>query len=191
MQQLRFHVVALGVLACALSVRAAGSQDVEGKESFTAFAVAANNLGTGAGTVLIDVNRWSPEAERSRLVDTLVEKGQDALLDELRDNPSAGTIRTPDSLAYDLRYAQQTPAEDGGRKILLVTDRPISFWEAVQRPRSIDYPFTVIQMEFDGDGNGSGTISYATRISAAGKYIVLEDFATSPIRLTEIQVRRP
>jgi len=191
MQQARVFMAVMLAVAASLSSAATGpSQEGGEKESFTALAIAANNLGSGAGTVLMEVTRWSPEAERTRLVDILREKGQDPLLEELRDNPPVGTIRTPDSLAYDLRYAQQTLTQDGGREILLMTDRPIGFWEARDRPRSFDYPFTVIRMQMDGDGRGTGTITYATRISATGKYIILEDFATSPIRLTEIKAEK-
>ena len=49
---------------------------------------------------------------------------------------------------------------------MLATDRPIGFWEAVRQPRTIQYPFTVIQMEIDRDGIGKGTLSYATKIIA-------------------------
>ena len=135
-------------------------------ENFTATAIVNNNLGSGAGTVLIRVTRWSTEKELTQLIDTLVKKGPESLLDELQDMRSVGTIRTPDSLAYDLRYAHQRPGADGGRQIVLATDRPIGFWEAVRQPRTIQYPFTVIQMEIDRDGIGKGTLSYATKIIA-------------------------
>jgi hypothetical protein len=156
-------------------------------EEFTAVAVAANNLVTGAGTVLISVDRWSTEAERARLVGTLREKGPSALLDALQDTRPVGRIRTPDSLGYDLRYAQQTRGEDGGRRIVIATDRPIGFWEAWDRPRSLDYPFTVIQMHIDRNGRGTGTMSIATKIRAYDSVIELEDFATSPVMLTDIR----
>jgi hypothetical protein len=118
----------------------------------------------------------------------LQEKGPAELLKQLQKMKPVGRIRTPDSIGYDLRYAQQTPSEDGGRTIVIATDRPIGFWEATQRPRSIDYPFTVIQMKLDRDGNGSGTLSYATRIVARGNNVIeLEDFATQPIMLNNIK----
>ncbi len=161
------------------------------KEAFTAIAIINNELGTGAGTVLIDISRWSTEAERSRLVNTLVKQGPRALLDELADARPVGSIRTPDSLAYDLRYAHQTPGEDGGRRIVLATDRPIGFWEARNQPRTIDYPFTVIQMQIGRDGKGTGTMSLATKIRAAGSVIELENFGTSPVMLTRIEPRNP
>ena len=155
-------------------------------EDFTAIAIVNNNLRSGAGTVLIHISRWSTDMERTRLIETLQKRGSDQLLDELQDMKSVGTIRTPDSLAYDLRYAHQQPGEDGGRQIVLATDRPIGFWEAVHRPRTIQYPFTVIQMQIGRDGKGKGTLSIATKIVAHKNVVELENFATQPVMLTEI-----
>jgi hypothetical protein len=158
-------------------------------ERFTANAVSTSpQYGTGQQIVEITVDRWSPNSERERLVTALQSKGSDELLKQLQKNRPVGRIRTPDSLGYDLRYAQQTQLPDGGRMIVIATDRPIGFWEATRRPRSIDYPFTVIQMKLDREGNGSGTMSYATRIVARKDNVIeLEDFATQPIMLNNIR----
>ena len=160
------------------------------KEQFTAVAIANNNLGSGAGTVLISVDRWSTSAEREKLVSTLVKTGPRALLDALQDMRPVGRIRTPDSLGYDLHYAFQTPGEDGGRRIVIATDRPIGFWEAYNQPRTVDYPFTIIQMEIGPDGRGKGTLSAFTKVLASGNNIYLENFASAPIMLTEIKARK-
>ncbi len=167
----------------------AGGQTAGEPEEFTAVAVVNNNLGSGAGTVIMQVTRWSTDAERARLVNVLMQDGPMALLEQLQDTPSTGRIRTPDSLGYDLRFAQQTPGEDGGRRIVLGTDRPIGFWEATNRPRTIDYPFTVIQMNIGRDGRGTGTLSYFTKILAHDNMIELENFATAPVLLTDIKAR--
>ena len=181
----------LVAVAAMLFVTAGGTAQTSGQpEEFTAVAVANNNLGSGAGTVLITVSRWSTEAERARLANVLLQKGPNALLEALRDNPPTGRIRTPDSLGYDLRFAQQTPGEDGGRRIVLATDRPIGFWEATRRPRTIDYPFTVVQMQIGRDGRGKGTLSYFTKILAHDNMIELENFASAPIMLTQITARK-
>ena len=158
-------------------------------ERFTANAVSTSpQYGTGQQIVEMTVDRWSPNAERQRLVTALQTKGPDELLKQLQKNRPVGRIRTPDSLGYDLRYAQQTPLPEGGRMIVIATDRPIGFWEATQRPRSIDYPFTVIQMKLDREGNGTGTLSYAARITAHENNVIeLEDFATQPIMLNNIK----
>jgi hypothetical protein len=163
------------------------SQTLGQKERFTAVAIVNNNLGSGAGVVQIDITRWSAQSERTELLNVLKKSGAEKLLDALQDMRPVGTIKTPDSLAYDLRYANQTSLPEGGRRIVLATDRPIGFWEATRRPRTIDYPFTVIQMEIDRNGEGKGTLSYATKIIPQGDTIVLENFATQPIMLTQIK----
>jgi hypothetical protein len=182
-------VCACAGLLSAVAPRVAG-QTIGEPEEFTAIAIVNNNLASGAGTVVIRINRWSTEAERTRLIETLQKKGPEKLLDELQDMRSVGTIRTPDSLAYDLRYANQRPGEDGGRQIVLATDRPIGFWEAVRQPRTIQYPFTVIQMQMGREGKGKGTLSYATKIIARGDTVELENFATQPVMLTEVRSKR-
>jgi hypothetical protein len=178
----------IGLLSGASSRTSA--QTLGEPEDFTATAIVNNNLASGAGTVLIHISRWSTEMERARLIQTLQQKGPEKLLDELQDMKSVGTIRTPDSLAYDLRYAHARPGEDGGRQIVLATDRPIGFWEAVHQPRTIQYPFTVIQMQIGADGKGKGTLSYATKIVAHNNVVELENFATQPVMLTEITSKK-
>jgi hypothetical protein len=160
------------------------------KEEFTAVAIANNTVQSGAGTVLMSVDRWSTAAERDRLVETLLNKGPRALLDALQDTRPVGRIRTPDSIGYDLHYAFQTPGEDGGRRIVIATDRPIGFWEAYDQPRTIDYPFTIVQMQIGADGRGTGTLSEFTKVIAYENNIFLENFANAPVMLTEIKSKK-
>ena len=190
-----FKLSILGIsmgLAAVLSASEPGdySQTMGQKEEFNAVAIVNNEFGAGAGRVIMRVDRWSSEAERGMLIRTLMKDGPNALLDVLQDMKSVGTIRTPDSLGYDLRYAHQEPGEDGGRRIVLATDRPISFWEARNQPRTIDYPFTVIEMQIGRDGEGKGTMSVATKIIARGNTIELENFATAPVMLTKIEGKK-
>jgi hypothetical protein len=159
-------------------------------ERFTAVAV---NMGTPGRTwvdrVEIVVQRWSTTAERDRLLNTLFEKGPDELLDTLTDLPRVGYFRTPNSIGYDLHYAQRTPLPDGGERIVLATDRYIAFWEAANRPRSIDYPFTVIELHINADGVGEGKMSLATRIigDRENRLIVLENYANQPVLLNDVR----
>ena len=177
-------VAALVASVCSLTA----AQTLGQPERVTANAVSLSpQYGTGQQTVEITVDRWSTASDRERLVTALQQKGPDELLKQLQKMRPVGRIRTPDSLGYDLRYAQQMPLPDGGRSIVIATDRPIGFWEATTRPRTFDYPFTVIQMNLGPDGMGSGTMSYATKIIAKDNMIELEDFATKPIMLNNIR----
>lgn len=177
----------LGVLLSGPGVIAQTSGE---KEEFSAAAMVSDNLGSGAGRVIMRVTRWSTEAERGQLTQALMKGGNDTLLQALRKEKSVGTIRTPDSIGYDLRYAHQEPGDEGSRNVVIATDRPISFWEARNQPRTIDYPFTVIQMNIDKNGEGKGTMSYATKITARGNTIELENFTTSPVMLTDIKATK-
>lgn len=58
------------------------------------------------------------------------------MLETLRDLRRVGYIRTPATLGWDLHYAQAVSGEERGRRIMIATDRPIDFWEAVNRPRT-------------------------------------------------------
>jgi hypothetical protein len=170
---------------------AAGQAGNVGPEHFTAFAVDMSNAaraGRNSTTVDIVVNRWSSDADRDRLVNILKEKGQNALLDALRDLPVVGYINTPGSLRYDLHFARQRPLPEGGRMVTLATDRYITGWEAINRPRSIDYPFTLIQLQLDKNDQGVGKLSIATKVTATdANTIELENFTSEPVRLTEVK----
>jgi hypothetical protein len=134
------------------------------------------------------VTRWSTDAERQRLLSVLVDKGQDKLLRALQDIPRVGTMKTPDTLSYDLHYARLTRDGDEDR-VVLVTDRPISMWEQADFNRTLQYPFTVIEMRLDPSGKGEGKITVATKIIADPKtgQITLENYSSQPIRLSNVR----
>lgn len=72
---------------------------------------------------------------------------------------------------------------------MIATDRYISFWEARNQPRSIDYPFTVIEIHMKADGTGEGKMSIATKVTTDKKRgtIILENYGTQPVRLNEVR----
>src|SRR5207244_1272768 len=129
------------------------------------------------------------EAERNKLMTTLLERGPDKLLDVLQSTKRVGYIKTPNSIGYDLHYAHKTTLPEGGERIVIATDRYISFWEARNQPRSIDYPFTVIEMHINRDGEGEGKMSIATKIEVdqESKSIVLENYGTQPVLLEHVR----
>ncbi len=161
----------------------AAAQTNGSPERFTAMAV--NMSRGGAGTVEIVVNRWSTEAERSKLMSTLMNQGDDKLLSVLQDMPRVGYFRTPNSLGYDIHYAHRETMPEGGERVVLATDRRIGFWEAANQPRSIDYPFTIIELRLNKDGEGEGKMSLATKIMADKNTntVVLENYDTQPVLL--------
>lgn len=177
--------VALSTLAVAQSSGA--------PERFTAFAINTSDVGrTGAQTIDITIDRWTSDQQRDKLLNILLDKGPDELLSALQDAPVVGHIRNPSSLGYDLHYARRSPLPEGGERVVIATDRPIGFWEATNQPRSIDYPFTVVELHLNKDGEGDGKMSIAMKITGnrENKLIVLEDYANQPITLTQVRRER-
>jgi hypothetical protein len=194
----------LGAVALSATARA-GAQAASALPlplRLTAFAVNMSNIGPGAaGIVEIRITQWSTEAERKRVVETMVEKGQDALLKLLQDLPAKGRFRLPNKpgpdrdqlrLGWDIRYAWHTPVADGGYRIVVGMDRYMSFQEVRNQPRTVDYPFTLIEIRLNKDGEGEGKLAYATRITFDKKKnaVELENYSSEPVRLTTVKIEK-
>ena len=157
----------------------------------SAVAVNMSNVGRGGANVVdIEIDRWSTEAERDDLIAAFNAKGPDALLSKLQGTKRVGYMRLPNTLGYDLHYARKHPGEDGGEQIVIATDRRVGFWEARNQPRTIDYPFTLIDIRLTSAGEGEGKMSVATKISYNKKKhaVELENYASEPVRLTTVKV---
>jgi hypothetical protein len=200
--------VALGVFATvgalATFMASPSAQDTTAEE-FTAFAINMNRRPTSgpaanrpsSAQLRFRIERWSTAEERDSLTAILkevqdVNRMNDTLLRALQRLPRVGWIRETTSLSWDLHYAQQTPLPDGGRRILIATDRRIGFWEATNRPRSIDYPFTILEMRLDKDNRGEGKLLADTRLlfDTNSNTLTLENYDISPVRLNRIQRAR-
>lgn len=180
------------VVAALIATAATAWPAPPGREVFTAFAVdiGGSSRRSSASHVKITIDRWSTDDEQRKLVSVFKESGPDALLKELQKMKPLGRISTPDSLGYDLRYAAQSPLPTGGRRIIIATDRPLSYWESVNRPRSADYPFTFIEMRIDANGKGQGKMTVATKVDAFGDTIELENYDLTPVQLSNIQASK-
>ncbi len=169
--------------------------------SISGRAMNLSNTATGSNTnIQIDINNWSDASTRDHLINTFLEKKQDGLLSELRKLPEIGRWRFPGYMGPDreniyrlgtpVRYAMNHPQPDGSRAIVVMTDRIITFQEQRDQPRSIDYPFTMIQMQFPKSGDGEGRMAWFTQISfdKNKKQIVLENYSSEPLHLTFLKL---
>ena len=185
MKTLLKSVIATAALAALLSTPTAAQNP---QEKFTGFAI---NLNGRTGTQVVDftIERWSTDAEREKLLSIIVGKKDPTqpLLDALQDMKKVGYIKTQTTLAWDLRYAREFKGEDGGRRIVLATDRPIAFAEARNQTRTMDYPFTIIEIHLNNENKGEGRILAGTKIFVdKNKNIVLENYGQQPTRFNEI-----
>lgn len=178
---------ATSVACLALATVVVRTQTLGTPERFTAAAINTNRA--AAGNIDIQVDRWSSDAERDKLINALEMKGADHLLDVLQDLPVKGNFRAPGQLGWDIRYARHDATDDGGERVLLATDRPIGFLESANQPRSINYPFTIIELQLNRAGEGEGRMSLATKVIFDKKKnrITLENFELQPVLLTQVK----
>jgi hypothetical protein len=159
-----------------------------------AFAVNLNSPARArTGTLDITIERWSTPAEAAKLRDILAEKGADALLEALQKiKPRAGVIQRTGQLGWDIHFAQQVVASNGSRRIVIATDRPMSFWEAANQPRSADYAFTLAEIRLGPDGKGEGKLVPAAKIDydKESNTLEIENYNTEPTRLTQVEIEK-
>src|SRR5437763_9888925 len=186
----RISTAAAGAAAAAALMAVAHAQTMGTPERYVANAVDMNR--GGANTIEIAVDRWSTDAQRDKLMSVMMAKGPEKLLDVLQDMPRMGYFRAPGNLGWDIHFARKVPLPDGGERVVLVTDRRIGFWEASRQPRSIDYPFTVIELRLNRDGEGEGKLSLATKIipDKEGNIVTLENYDLQPVLLTHVKRER-
>jgi hypothetical protein len=142
--------------------------------------------------------RWAPSTSSSSAsrpsrnvsgFTALDDGGNDGLLRAFQDAPSIGKVGPTGRVGFDIRYAHEMKGEDGGRQVVIASDRRMSFLEVATRPRTVDYPFTVVQLQLGNDGKGEGKASFLTRIEVNKEQqaIVLENFASQPVDLMAVR----
>jgi hypothetical protein len=197
------HGLVPAAAAVALALALPGASQNKAIEEFTAAAFNTNTRPTSpqpgrpsAAQLVIRIERWSTDAERDALLAIVKQQESNVatmnqeLLRALQRLPTVGSIREPTTLAWDLRFARQASLDEGGRRIVLATDRPMPFWEVRDRPRSFDYPFTVIEMRLDKENRGEGKLLADTRIFIDPRNdLVLEHYDLQPVRLNQIRPR--
>jgi hypothetical protein len=158
-----------------------------GREQLSGNLVNLNNGGTAP--VLIHIDHYSSDAEVARLKGVLAGKGPDALRDELWDL-EAGYIRIGGGLGYPVAVARSKPDGKGGRLVRLMLDRPIAFRELANNTRSVDYPFTYLELNLDQAGDGEGKMIVAAKVTLTGENSVeIESLGTQPVRILQVRPR--
>ena len=181
-------VMAVTLIAAVVAPAVISAQDTE-EERFRAIAVVMGNVATGRNSNIdIVISRWTTPEEREGLLEILMQGDQDAFRQALTKQEMTGWMRLPNTLRQEFRYAWvRTQKEDGGREIIIATDRIIPFVEAWNRPRSFDYDISIIEMELDANNEGSGIAAVGVKFKVEGNNLTIENFGTQPVNLNRIR----
>jgi hypothetical protein len=143
---------------------------------------------TGTAPVVIHIDHYSSDAEVQRLAGVLQQKGPSALRDALWDQ-EVGYIRVGGGLGYPIAAARSRPGNNGGRIVRLMIDRPISQAEVINNTRTVDYPFSFIEIQLDASGKGQGQFYQAARVSMTGDTLNVENYNPQPLKLLAVKAR--
>ena len=152
---------------------------------------AVGQAGVAAGKTFgltVFITRWTTDQELQPYITTLRESGPNALVKALNKTKDVGRLSPTGFVGSGFRIARFRPTPGGGLHIVMLTDRPISFGEAYNSTRSKDYPFGIVVLNVDKDGNGTGTLAPICKIKFNKKgELEIEHFGQKPLRLTNVR----
>lgn len=177
----------VALCAAPMTLQARGQQQTA-PESFTANLQATGAMGgAAAATIMIDIKRYSPDAERNAVENALKTGGFASFVTALRKAPVVGTVSFGDK-SWDIRWAREQKAAKG-RTITLVTDKPIFFvgaGSADAKPRE-GFDVALIQLQVTDSGLGGGTMAAAAKVKPDGQGgVQVDDYADKPIKIVTV-----
>jgi hypothetical protein len=173
------------LLAAAL---AAVPQTPPAPEAFDIVAsVAAKTGAAGAVTIpmIVQIDRYTPEHELTKMTDGLKYNGYPGFLKALREAPAVGSIEAAGE-KFQIRWVRSVPSATG-RTISIVTDTPVFFVGAGKKgaKSTAGYECAVMQLMLDKAGKGTGTMAAAARVKPGGETGVrIDNYAETPMKLT-------
>ena len=165
------------------------SQGRPGKEVYRGTIVYIGGPSTFTDFFTLTIDSYTPDAEVRRLTEILGREGQDDFWKTVTKE-KRGSIQIGSRLARDINAVWVTNTDEG-RKISALAERWLGFGELRRGSRSLDYPFTYIELFVQQDGDVEGTLFPAARLrSKRDNTIEVENFGIYPARLTNIKKKR-
>jgi hypothetical protein len=156
----------------------------------TAFSQSGGTAGKSFG-LTIYVTGWTTDEQLKEGISTLKSKGQDALVSYIDKSQEVGRISPTGSVGTELRFARVRHSADGGLHILLATNRNMSFLELRNDGRSTDYPFTVLSLDIDKNGKGTGKLAAVVKVKFNKKgQLEVENYGEKPFRLANVYLQK-
>src|SRR5262249_4462520 len=158
---MRVHVLGPAVLlTVAIATLPVLAQQRGAPETFTANLQASGKTGgAAAATIKIDIQRYTPESDRTSVETALKQGAYPAFLTALRKAAEVGSVSFGEK-KWAIRWAREQ-ANGKGRTIVLVTDQPVFFvggGSVDAKPRE-GYEVAVIQLMVDDVGLGNGSMA--------------------------------
>jgi hypothetical protein len=134
---------------------------------------------------ILAVDRYASQSDVQRLTGILADRGAYSLRDELWKR-TAGYLSVGGGLGRPIAavFSQDTPT---GRTIHVLMNRPLLAFETQYYTRSSKYPFTVVELNLDKNGQGSGRLIGAAKLQMHGDTLEIESLGIQPIHLLAVR----
>jgi len=136
--------------------------------------------------VRLHADTYTDDETVVRLANVLADKGQDALVEAMKELEPAGWIAIGSNTRLDVRVIRSLGTGDA-RVIRFITDRPIQFAEMWNATRSRNYKFGFVELTLDADGEGEGTIIPAAEIAIEDGRVVITSLGIQPFRILQVR----
>jgi hypothetical protein len=134
-----------------------------------AFTATTANMTPSGLNLHLQIIEWQEAEARSEVVATLA-AGPDAAT-PLAKLPTVGYVWPHGSpVGYSVKYAHRIPQPDGSEHVTLVTDKRLGSydfkgWSVASPAVGSGTPYSVIKLDLNGSGVGTGTISLVGEVA--------------------------
>jgi hypothetical protein len=157
-------------------------------------ATAIGQAGPAAGRsfgLTIYITGWTPDQQVIDNLTVLKQKGQDALISAMEKTDDVGRVSPTGGVGTGLRFARFRKTSNGGLHIVLATNRPITFAELYNDTRSTDYPFSILVLDLDATGKGSGKFAPLCKVKFNKQnQLEVENYGIKPFRLSNVYLQK-
>jgi len=178
-------LVFLCVLCCtALFATVPSRSEPSGTERINGTVVAiSGRFGGRSRPFSLIINRYTAPNQLRELNEALGRSGQDELL-KVMSKMDAGRVQIGTGVGVPANAVIVDPWGDGGRRITVLYERWLQFFELRYGTRSQDYPIGYAEIFLDRNGKGEGRLIPAARVRLKGENTwEVEDYGTFPARL--------
>jgi hypothetical protein len=137
----------------------------------------------------IGIEEYTPDSIMNDLGAILGDgNNQEALLDKFEKMKRSGWVALPSRTGVDVKVIREKKTANG-REITLLSDRPISFWEATNSPVSESYRYGLMKFTVNDKGQGSGKIFPIVQVkSISANDITVKDYGVIPLEVPNVQL---
>ena len=178
------RVLTVLLVLCGMVVFAAPPQSEGGRERITGTFVSMSGRTSGrTRQFTVTIDRYTPPNQVRELNDALASGGQDQL-QKAMSKMDAGRVQIGTGVGVRANAIIADPWRDGGRRITVLYERWLQFFELRYGTRSQDYPIGYAEIYLDRNGKGEGTLIPAAKVRLKGSNTwEVEDFGVFPARL--------